>query len=157
MTTTMMLDTARTEGPNVDELFPGGGAPAIRRLMGAEPMAGIVTLKFLRNLMDLNPALRRPVELGGLEELELWEALWTSVYAMPFDAMLTAGSTNGGLESSALASLETAQGHDDEAPRGGSVIGEALLWTLESCFREDFTPSARAAWEALYQFVKESR
>lgn len=34
-----------------------------------------------------------------------------------------------------------------------SVAGEALLWTLQEAYGADFTPQARAAWEALYRFV----
>ena len=115
-------------------------------------MAGLVTLQFLKHLMELNPSLRPPVKRTGLDELELWETLWTSVYAAPFDAMTMAG----------LAASHGPDGVDGQvcpeatevpAPAGGSVIGEALLWTLESCFRADFTPEARAAWETLYRFV----
>lgn len=112
----------------------------LRRLMEAEPMAGFVTLKFFENLMDLNPALRPPVKRAGVDELELWQAVQSVVQPAGSDAWDMPGAVTG----------------DDARRPGGSSIGEALLWTLESCFREDFTPEARGAWETLYRFVNES-
>src|SRR5689334_17246711 len=120
------------------------------KLMEAEPLAGIVTMQFLKHLMDLNPALRPPIKRVGLDELELWESLWTSVYASPFDAMLSHGTS----QDQPRAELPSDLPSDPNS--GGSVIGEALLWTLDSCFREDFTPEARAAWETLYRFVNQA-
>jgi hypothetical protein len=118
----------------------------MKKLTDAEPLAGIVTLKFLRNLMDLNPALRPSVERPGFDEFELWQSIWTSVYTTPFGSFPE--------ERGSDASLMTPR---REAPaKTGSAVGEALLWTLDSCFREDFTPEARHAWETLYRFVNET-
>ena len=127
-------------------------AGPMRNLLAAEPLAGIVTLKFLRNLMDLNPALRPPVERRGVDEFELWQSVCTSVYGTPFAALPMPDRPKK------PASIETVTEPESgpNPPAGGSAVGEALLWTLESCFREDFTPEARHAWETLYRFVNET-
>jgi hypothetical protein len=123
-------------------------AGSIGNLLAAEPLAGIVTMKFLRNLMNLNPALRPPVEHRGVDEMELWQSVWSSVYSAPF---ATQRMQEGGPE------LLPADAQKPSTSQGGSsAVGEALLWTLESCFREDFTPDAKRAWETLYRFVNET-
>ena len=35
-------------------------------------------------------------------------------------------------------------------------FGEALLWTLQSFLREDFTPATRRAWQEAYQFMADN-
>jgi hypothetical protein len=127
-------------------------AGPMRNLLAAEPLAGIVTLKFLRNLMDLNPALRPAVERRGVDEFELWQSVCTSVYGAPFAALPMPDRAKK------PAAIETVTEPElgPNSPAGGSAVGEALLWTLESCFREDFTPEARHAWETLYRFVNET-
>jgi hemoglobin-like flavoprotein len=123
-------------------------AGSIGNLLAAEPLAGIVTMKFLKNLMNLNPALRPPVEHRGVDEMELWQSVWSSVYSAPF---ATQRQPEAASEASAADTEKSAT-----APGRTSAVGEALLWTLESCFREDFTPDAKRAWETLYRFVNET-
>mgnify|MGYP003576765819 CR=1 FL=1 len=123
-------------------------AGSIGNLMAAEPLAGIVTMKFLKNLMNLNPALRPPVEHGGVDEMELWQSVWSSVYSAPF-ATQRVQETASGPAPVGAENPPTSSG-------GSSAVGEALLWTLESCFREDFTPDAKRACETLYRFVNET-
>ena len=123
-------------------------AGSIGNVLAAEPLAGIVTMKFLRNLMNLNPALRPPVEQRGVDEMEVWQSVWSSVYSAPFAAQRTQEGANNAVPVAT---------EEPSGPQGGSsAVGEALLWTLESCFREDFTPDAKRAWETLYRFVNET-
>ena len=35
-------------------------------------------------------------------------------------------------------------------------FGDALIWTLESFLREDFTPETRRAWQKAYQFMSDN-
>jgi hemoglobin-like flavoprotein len=35
-------------------------------------------------------------------------------------------------------------------------FGEALMWTLESFLREDFTPETRRAWQEAFQFMTDN-
>ena len=35
-------------------------------------------------------------------------------------------------------------------------FGDALIWTLESFLREDFTPETRRAWEEAYQIMTDN-
>lgn len=35
-------------------------------------------------------------------------------------------------------------------------FGNALMWTLESFLREDFTPATRRAWQEAYQFMSDN-
>jgi hemoglobin-like flavoprotein len=38
-------------------------------------------------------------------------------------------------------------------PRHYETVGKALLWSLEQCLGEAFTPEARAAWAAAYDML----
>ena len=41
----------------------------------------------------------------------------------------------------------------DVRPEYYRPFGEALMWTLASFLREDFTPATRRAWEEAYRFM----
>ena len=41
------------------------------------------------------------------------------------------------------------------APEHYSLVGSALLWTLEQGLADEFTPALRAAWEAAYSALSE--
>ena len=40
-------------------------------------------------------------------------------------------------------------------PEHYSLVGSALLWTLEQGLADEFTPALRAAWEAAYSAISE--
>jgi hypothetical protein len=109
----------------------------------AEPRAGIAMLVFWKNLFELNPALRPFLgEKPGGEDY------------------LLAHFLAAGLGPLFRQSPTTAPAKSDEtcAPTNGddepcSVLGEALLWSLEEAFGADFTPKVRSAWETLYRFI----
>lgn len=109
-----------------------------QRFVQAEPRASITLLVFWKNLFELNPALRPLLPENTAEQDRLVTRLLN-------------------VEASALAGIRPAAPRLTEAnPTEGtscSVAGEALLWTLQEAYGADFTPQARAAWEALYRFV----
>ena len=109
-----------------------------QRFAQAEPRASVTLLVFWKNLFELNPALRPMLPENTAEQDRLLTRLLNA-------------------EVSVLASTRPAAPRLPEAnPAEGptcSVAGEALLWTLQEAYGADFTPQARAAWEALYRFV----
>jgi hemoglobin-like flavoprotein len=38
-------------------------------------------------------------------------------------------------------------------PRHYELVGTSLIWTLEKCLGEAFTPEVKAAWWATYSFL----
>ena len=41
-------------------------------------------------------------------------------------------------------------------PRHYELVGTALIWTLEKCLGEAFTPEVNAAWRATYAFLADA-
>lgn len=122
------------------------GTPSLQqvqqRFQRAEPRAGIALLVFWKNLFELNPGLRPLLPEQGTEQ----------------DRMLTRllgveAATLAGLRPPAPANPPSGVASESTGAAAPSVVGEALLWTLQEAYGADFTPQARAAWEALYRFV----
>jgi hypothetical protein len=94
-------------------------------------------LVFWKNLFELNPALR-PIlpESAADQDRFLIRLLDAEAAAL------------GGGRPAPPAELPATNG-----AMPGSVVGEALLWTLQEAFGADFTPQVCSAWETLYRFV----
>ena len=108
-----------------------------QRLSQAEPRAGITLLIFWKNLFELNPALR-PILPGNAAEQDRFLAR-----LLHAEVAVIAGR-----QPAPVASPAPTQGS-----MPNSVVGEALLWTLQEAFGADFTPEVCSAWETLYRFV----
>lgn len=128
---------------------PSGNQPLEhlqQRLREAEPRAGIAMLVFCKNLFELNPALRPMLgeEPGG--EDRFLEPLLAAGLGPLFRPKRTSHLPD------ANAGSDAPLPDEDHC----SVVGEALLWTLEEAFGADFTPKVRSAWETLYRFITTS-
>jgi len=110
-----------------------------QRFAQAEPRASFTLLVFWKNLFELNPALRPILPESTAEQ----------------DWLLTRllNAEVGALAGTRPPAPRSAEGDGNEGTAPCSVAGEALLWTLQEAYGADFTPQARAAWEALYRFV----
>lgn len=109
----------------------------------AEPRAGITMLVFWKNLFELNPALRPLLgDKPGDEDYSVAHFL-----AAGLGPLFRQGMNSSPADGSEQRVSDNA---DEEQ---SSVLGEALLWSLEEAFGADFTPKVRSAWETLYRFV----
>jgi len=114
-----------------------------QQICKAEPRAGLAMLVFWKNLLELNPALRPLLgDKPGDEDYLLAHFLAAGLGPL-FRQGMNSGAADG---AEACPSVNT----DEEQ---SSVLGEALLWSLEEAFGADFTPKVRSAWETLYRFV----
>lgn len=122
------------------------GTPTLQqvqhRFQRAEPRAGIAMLVFWKNLFELNPSLRPLLPEQGTEQDRMMTRL-----------LGAEATTLGGLRSPAPANPPSSAASESTGAGAPSVVGEALLWTLQEAYGADFTPQARTAWEALYRFV----
>ena len=115
-----------------------------QQISAAEPRAGIAMLVFWKNLFELNPSLRPLLgEKPGEEDYLLVQFLAAGLAPLFRQTPNTAPTDQDG----ACAPVNT----DEE--QQCSVVGEALLWSLEEAFGADFTPKVRSAWETLYRFI----
>ena len=110
-----------------------------QRFAQAEPRASITLLVFWKNLFELNPVLRPLLPENTAEQDRLLTRLLNAEV--------------GALAGTRPPAPRLAEGNVNEGTAPCSVAGEALLWTLQEAYGADFTPQARAAWEALYRFV----
>ena len=114
-----------------------------QRIGAAEPRAGIAMLVFWKNLFELNPALRPLLgEKPGEEDYLLVQFLAAGL-----------GPLFRQSPGPRVACREEARAPLNSDEEQCSVVGEALLWSLEEAFGADFTPRVRSAWETLYRFI----
>jgi len=114
-----------------------------QQICAAEPRAGIAMLVFWKNLFELNPALRPLLgEKPGEEDYLLVQFLAAGLGPL----FRQTPNTKPACQEGAWAPVNS----DEEQC---SVVGEALLWSLEEAFGADFTPRVRSAWETLYRFI----
>ena len=114
-----------------------------QQISAAEPRAGIAMLVFWKNLFELNPSLRPLLgEKPGEEDYLLVQFLAAGL--APLFRQTPNITPADQDESCALVDTDEEQ---------HSVVGEALLWSLEEAFGADFTPKVRSAWETLYRFI----
>jgi hemoglobin-like flavoprotein len=110
----------------------------------AEPRAGLAMLVFWKNLFELNPTLRPLLgEKPGEEDYLLVQFLAAGLAPL----FRQTPNITPADQDEACAPVNT----DEE--QQCSVVGEALLWSLEEAFGADFTPKVRSAWETLYRFI----
>ncbi len=114
-----------------------------QKICEAEPRAGLAMLVFWKNLFELNPALR-PL-LGAKPGDE--DYLLTHFLAAGLGPLFRQGTNSSAANDTEAGAPVNA---DEEQC---SVLGEALLWSLEEAFGADFTPKVRSAWETLYRFI----